>query len=117
MKKGLAAVKTTHVPSFYPLSFPRASKLHHAGLPQQFIQPYGVLQTALSHGQIVRAVPTCSQVLAKNGSREQTTALVRLVHLTHSSPAPNGKAGKHEPSTDAAASPNPVAGQKSVRVC
>ena len=36
----------------------------------------------------------CSQVLAKNGSWEQATTLVRLLHLTHSSPAPNRKAGK-----------------------
>lgn len=71
--------------NFQLLYSPRASTLHGAGLPQQFIQPYSMLQTALSHGQIVQGVQPDPRSLLKQSSWEQATALVRTVHLAHSS--------------------------------
>lgn len=47
--------------------------------------PISTLQTTLSHGQIVEGEQPDSRPLLKQSSWEQTTALVRTVHLTHSS--------------------------------
>lgn len=94
----------------------QGSKLHLAVLPQRFIQPYSVLQTALSHGQIVQAVPACSQFLLKTvvGRRQPPSSPHPQLP---SSPGESGLAGKHQPGTAAAASANPIAGEKSGRVC